>query len=89
MRYVNPRTQHADVPTLHGSSAYKHVLCLILRDVLKILDLSFADSDALRFGRFSSFSGVILSSLISHIARYVPSSTYKSTHAKRTKINST
>ena len=34
-------------------------------------------------------SGVILSSLISHIARYVPSSTYKSTHAKRTKINST
>ena len=33
--------------------------------------------------------GVILSSLISHIARYAPSSTYKSTHEKRTKINST
>ena len=86
---MNPRTQHADVPTLHGYQPINMFICLILRDVLKILDLSFTDSDALRFGRFSSFSGVILSSLISHIARYVPSSTYKSTHAKRTKINST
>ena len=32
---------------------------------------------------------VILSSLISHIARYAPSSTYKSTFENRTKINST
>ena len=32
---------------------------------------------------------VILSSFISHIARYVPSSTYKSTYERRTKINST
>ena len=33
--------------------------------------------------------GVILSSLICHIARYAPSSTYKSTHENRTKINAT
>ena len=33
--------------------------------------------------------GVILSSLISHIARYVPSSTYKSTSENRKKINTT
>ena len=32
---------------------------------------------------------VILSSFISHIARYDPSSTYKSTYERRTKINST
>ena len=32
---------------------------------------------------------VILSSFISHIARYVPSSTYKSTYERRTKINPT
>ena len=37
---------------------------------------------------FVSF-GVILSSLICHIARYAPSSTYKSTHENRTKINPT
>ena len=32
---------------------------------------------------------VILSNFISHIARYVPSSTYKSTYERRRKINST
>ena len=37
---------------------------------------------------FVSFD-VILSSFISHIARYAPSSTYKSTYERRTKINST
>ena len=46
-------------------------------DVLKNLDLSFAYTGVLRFGRFSSFTGVILSSPISHIARDTPSSTYK------------
>ena len=37
---------------------------------------------------FVSFD-VILSSFISHIARYAPSSTYKSTYERKTKINST
>ena len=37
---------------------------------------------------FVSFD-VILSSFISQIARYVPSSTYKSTYERKTKINST
>ena len=37
---------------------------------------------------FVSFD-VILSSFICHIARYAPSSTYKSTYERRTKINST
>ena len=37
---------------------------------------------------FVSFD-VILSSIISHIARYVPSSTYKNTYERKTKINST
>ena len=41
------------------------------------------------FARLIAPFCVILSSLISLIARYVPSSTYKSTHENRTKINST
>ena len=41
------------------------------------------------FSRLIAPFVVILSSLISHIARYVPSSTYKSTFENRTKINST
>ena len=41
------------------------------------------------FARLIAPFCVILSSLISHIARYVPSSTYKRTHERRAKINST
>ena len=41
------------------------------------------------FSRLIASFGVILSSLISHIVHYVPSSTYKSTHENRTKINTT
>ena len=62
---------------------------LQLRDVLKILDLSFYLFWCSQFRPLFVSFGVILSSLISHIARYVPSSTYKSTHENRTKINAT
>jgi hypothetical protein len=57
--------------------------------VLKILDLSFYLFWGSQFRPLFDFFGVILSSLISLIARYVPSSTYKSTHERKSKINST
>ena len=60
-----------------------------LRNVLKILNLGFYLFWCPPFRLLFVPSGVILSSLISHIARYVPSSTYKSTHERRAKINAT
>ena len=60
-----------------------------LRNVLKILNLGFYLFWCPPFRPLFVPSGVILSSLISHIARYVPSSTYKSTHERRAKINAT
>ena len=60
-----------------------------LRNVLKILNLGFYLFWCPPFRLLFVPSGVILSSLISHIARYVPSSTFKSTHKRRTKINAT
>ena len=59
------------------------------RVVLKILDLSFFLFLCSLFRPLFVSFGVILSSFISHIARYAPSSSYKSTHENRTKINST
>jgi len=62
---------------------------IILSDILKITNLSIHFMVVFLFrSLFVSFY-VILSSFISHIARYVPSSTYKSTYERRTKINST
>ena len=57
--------------------------------VLKILDLGFYLLWCSPFRPLFVSLGVIMSSLISHIARYAPSSTYKSTSENRTKINTT
>ena len=59
------------------------------RDVLKITNLSIHLFYCFCFGRFVVSFDVILSNFISHIARYIPSSTNKSTYERGTKINST
>ena len=73
-------------------SIVKHCLCWACQynklDTL-ILDLIFYLFWCSLFRLFFVSFIVILSSLISHIARYAPSSTYKSTSEKRTKINAT
>lgn len=54
-------------------------------DVLKFMNLGVYSFQYLYFNHFSfSFVG-IQSSFISHIARHVPSSTYKSTHERKRK----
>ena len=62
---------------------------MFFRVVLKILNLGFYLFWCSPFRPLFVTFGVILSSLISHIARYAPSSTYKSTHENRTKIKPT
>ena len=59
------------------------------RDVLKITYLGIHLFYCFCFGHFVVSIDVILSNFISHIARYISSSTYNSTYERKTKINST
>ena len=68
---------------------YVSAIHLYYRVVLKNLDLGFPLFWCSPFRPLFVSYGVILSSLISHIARYAPSSTYKSTSENRTKVNTT